>query len=50
MPLGALAGGFKARGFGLKAPFIFAGAVMLVVGAVSYPGLAGLQPPDPVTP
>jgi MFS family permease len=47
MPLGALAGGFIARGFGLKAPFIFAGSVMLAVGVVSYPFLAGLQPPDP---
>jgi MFS family permease len=47
MPLGALAGGFIARGFGLKAPFIFAGAMMLLVVLVSYPFLAGLRSPDP---
>jgi MFS family permease len=46
MPLGALAGGLIAQGFGLRAPFIFAGAVMLVVGAVSYRGLSALRPPD----
>ena len=47
MPLGALVGGFIARWFGLQAPFIFAGAAMIVVGVVSYPSLAGLSPPDP---
>jgi len=39
MPLGSLAGGFAAQHFGLRAPFVGAGAIRLIVLAVTLPVL-----------
>ena len=36
-PVGALAGGFIARGFGLSAPFWVAGALMMLLALVTAP-------------
>jgi MFS family permease len=47
IPIGALVGGLVASGFGLRAPYFFAGTVMMVVAIVSRPGLRDLKAPDP---